>query len=263
MAGPAVGQDFLTFQGDDCAPVFTVTNNGVPVDLSGVQEITWQAARDAAGMANPAIQKTKSGGQITTPTPTNGQFVVAISAADSTPLSNFYLHRARIRDASGKTTTVTLGRMQVGLAPTSTYSGDPSLSSRDAVRSMIGDVGPSTWQFTDAEIDYQVSSYPSALYAAAQMARVLAGRYASKVNKRVGDLSINFSDIAKNYRSLADDLQAQAERTGNTIFVGGISKSAMAAADANTDRNKTPFAIKQFDIPGSADAAQIPGDECE
>lgn len=269
MAGPATGQDFVTYQGDDSAPIFTVTDNaGSPVDLSSVEEIVWQAARDAAGMASPVIQKSLNGtsppGIALVSGGTTGQFQVTIDESDTSPLSGYYLHRARITDSNGKRTTVTLGRMQVGLPPTWTYSGDPSVSDRDQVRFAIQDTVEATPLFNDPEIDFMLTQYPNWALAAGALCRQLGAKFSAQVtNKRVGDLSISYRDRAAFYLDLAEQLTAQGETMGVTIYAGGTSKADMAAVDANPDKAFQPFALKQFDIPGSADSAQSPQEDCE
>lgn len=143
-----------------------------------------------------------------------------------------------------------------------TYSGDPASSSRDAVRFWLNDVA-SPWEFSDQEIDYALTLYPNAVLSAAWLAGRLAMKYAASVDKSVGDLRISNSQKARMYADLQTSLKAQADSTGVTIFVGGISKADMATVDADTDRNAPPFGIKQFDIPGSADAAQIADDDSD
>lgn len=144
-----------------------------------------------------------------------------------------------------------------------TYSGNPADSSRDAVRFWLNDVGPSTWEFSDQEIDYALTLYPNPVLSAAWLAGRLAMKYAASVDKSVGDLRLSNSQKARMYADLQTSLKAQADSSGVSIYVGGVSKSDMTTVDANSDRVKPPFGIKQFDIPGSADAAQIPGEDCE
>lgn len=259
----SVNQDFTTYAGDAALPIFTVLDgSGNPIDLSTVSDIIWNAQRDLNSAA--VLSKSKAGGGISfVTTGADGKFKVSLTSADTLPLTGYYLHQARVIDGSGNVSTVTLGRMQVGRLPTSTYSGDPSISTRDKVRFWINDTGPTTWEFSDQEIDYASTLYTNPVRAAAWLCSRLAAKYAAAVDKSVGDLRISYSQRAKMYLEVQAQLLAQADSTNVTIYIGGVSKSDMASVDANSDRVKPPFSIKQFDIPGSADAAQVPGDDCE
>lgn len=257
-----LNQDFITYSGDGAVVDFTVLNSaGVAIDISAATAITWQARRGLDSAV--VLQKSVGDGIALVPAET-GVFQLTLGAADTLGLTGYYFHQAKVTAGGVDPVTVTLGRMQVGVAPIWTYTGDPQNSDRDAVRFYIQDTDSANPQIYDAEIDMLLAQFGSPLYAAAQAARSLGAKYARKVSKRVGDLSINYGDIAKNYSSLADELQQQAEQTGisSGIYIGGISRSDMAAVAAQSDRVKQPFDRKQFDIPNSADSAQIPDENC-
>jgi hypothetical protein len=219
--------------------------SGVPIDISAFTEIVWQAGRDYK--ASPVIVKKKSLGQVTIGGGT-GVFTVAILNGDTNGFTGFYAHSAVCTDALGSITTVELGRWQVGpQVPAWTYSGDPQISTRDAVRFYLGDTDSTAPIIYDAEIDALLVTYPNPFFAAAQAARGIAAKYSRKVSKRVGDLSINYSDLSKQFYSLANELQAQGETMGMTPYSGGISRTDKQTVNANTDREKPPFRQKQFD----------------
>lgn len=257
------GQDFTTYAGDAGQPQFTVKDgNGAVIDISGVLEILWSAGRDY--IAAPVYTRLKSAGQIgfDGTNGVDGVFFLKIADGDTASLRGFYVHKAVITDASGNVSTVELGRWEVGAStPAWTYSGDPSLSDRDAVRNYIGDTDSANPQLFDAEIDYLLTQFGSPLLSAAQACRNLISRYARRVSKRVGDLSINYSDIVKNYTALAEQLQTQGEQAGANLYAGGTSVSDMESVDANTDRVRPPFQRKQFDIPNASQNIQAPPDE--
>jgi hypothetical protein len=245
-------QDFTTYSGDSAniALVAYDPELGTPFNLTGIADIVWNAARDAE--TAPVITKSMTGGNITVTNAAAGQFTLALVGADTTPLSAFYVHEARTTDDDGNVVSVTFGRMQVGRTPSWSYSGNPANSARDAVRNYIGDVVEATPQLMDPEIDYILVQYPNVLLAAAMCCRTLGNRYATKVNKRVGDLSINYSDIAKGYMDRADELERQGNMIGVTVYGGGISKSDALGNDMNPDRIKIPFRIRQFDNRGAS-----------
>lgn len=243
------GQDFTIYAGDSSAPVITVTDlSGAPFDLSGVDDIQFDVQRTITDAA--VITKLKStGGIVFAADGSDGKFVVDITKADSAPLFGYYLYRALVVIEPGASPqTVTTGRLHVERFPTSTYSGDPTISPKDAVRYWLNDTDSANWQLSDQEIGYTLSLYPNPIRAAAQCATALSAKYARRVSKRVGDLSISYSDIAKQYQSLAASLEVSAN-TGVTPYAGGISVSDRATVEADCDRAKPPFREKQFDNP--------------
>ena len=254
----ATNQDFTVYAGDAAFPQFTVRDaNGTPIDISTAVQISWNASRDV--QSAPVLVKNKTTGGIQlVGGGTGGVFQLNLSSSDTQVLTGYYIHEAAITDSSGNVSTVTLGRMQVGRAPIATYSGDPANSPRDKVRMLIGDTNPAKPNLLDPEIDSLLSNYPNPYLAAAAGCRSIAARLAQKVNKRVGDLSINYSDMVKNYTSLATQLQSEGQKIGVIPYSGGISKADIRAVNANTDRPKPPFKRKQFDNPQGAN--QTTGD---
>lgn len=131
---------------------------------------------------------------------------------------------------------------------TATYGGDPSASSKDAVRFWIQDTA-SPFDITDEEIAFVLTLEANPQSAAAQVCRALAAKFAKAVDKKVGDLSISYSDRQAHYLALADQLDAQGGLTGLMPYAGGISLSDVAAVEANTDRPTPAFRQGQFDNP--------------
>lgn len=261
----ATTQDFKFYAGDHVVQEFTVLDTaGNAVDISAADEITWTARRDLAGAA--VLSKSKTGGGITVGGGT-GKFQLLISNAESQMLTAFYIHAAVVTlpiTSPATPVTAILGRMQVGRAPIWTYSGDPSLSDRDAVRFYISDTDAANPLFYDGEIDYLLTKFPTALFAAAQAARSLAGKFAAQVtSKKVGDLALTYADKAKNYLILAASLQSQAEQAGAQLYSGGTNKSDMAAVAADSNRVPQPFSRGQFDITPQSQGPAFPPDAGE
>jgi hypothetical protein len=246
-----VNQNFTTYAGDNPSPVFTVyldAANTQVANISSVQQITWQASRVVGGAA--AISKNKTGGGIVFDTDgSNGKFKVLIASADTQNLTGFYFFTATITDAAGNVTTVATGQMRVGVQPASTYSGDPSSSANDYVRSLIGDVDMTNPTLTDLELSNLNTQNPSPLFAAAAACRMLAMRYGLKASRKVGDLSINYGDLVKNYIAMADEFEMKAKISGNQPYAGGTSRADEEANNQNSDRIKPPFTSDQFDNP--------------
>lgn len=247
----ATAQDFTVYAGDAASVVFTVRKgDGSLWDISSVTAIAWSAQRDLASAT--VLAKTKAGGGISFVTDgTDGQFAVAIANGDTSALAGYYLHLASITDVAGAISTVEIGRMQVGRAPAWTYSGDPSLSDRDKVRFWIGDTNSADPLLMDPEVDYALSVYPNPQLAAAQCCRSIAAKFAQKVNRRVGDLSINYSDRQKHYLDLAAQLGQDGLTMDLSPYTGGVSAADVETVEQDTDRVAPPFKRDQFDNPSA------------
>jgi hypothetical protein len=140
------------------------------------------------------------------------------------------------------------------------YSGNPSTSSKDLVRWLIGDTIASRPLLLDAEINAALSFQPTPSFAATACADAIANKVASKVDKTIGKTSIKLSQMVDAYRQMADRLRAGG--AGNLpggdgsgvhlggIFVGGASISEDEALRSDSDLNQSSFSIGQDDHPG-------------
>lgn len=246
----SVNQDFVTYAGNDVSPIFTVKNAaGVAIDISTVTEIVWICFRAVGETAS--ISKSKTAAQITfVTTGADGKFQVAILAADTVDLSGYFIHQASITDASGNVTTVAVGRMQIGLAPTWSYDST-ALSSNQLyrVRRLVGDVLVADQQLQDGEVNYAIELYANDYLAAAECCRYIASQYARKVNivqaGGGGNLQTNYSDQQKAYTAKAAELEAIAIKNGAGAmpYVGGISVADKASQVADSDRVTPQFNI--------------------
>ena len=113
------------------------------------------------------------------------------------------------------------------------YSGDPTSSTRDEVRFLIGDTDSTDAQLQDLEVDYLLSKYTTAAKAALAACLALASRYARLCDKAVGDLRISYSQRQKQYLDLAREL---GRRTPIRPWAGGLSSAGKDAANDDTDR---------------------------
>jgi len=266
----AVNQDFVTYQGDDVSPIFTVYANSAQtavVDISTVAEITWKAQRNADSGVIVAITKTKSAGQITfVTTGVDGKFQVAITKTDTVSLDGYYMHFASIADAFGNVTTTTVGRMQVGLHPAWTF--DQSMIATTPlyqVRDLIGDTLIGDQQLVDAQIEFSIASFSNIYLAAADCCRKIAMRYAREVDITQGELHTVYSQRTRNYTAMVrmyTDLGMQ--RGGVMPFAGGISIADKTNRVEDPDRVPPQFNLLMFDdlIPlgtGSGNQTPIPG----
>lgn len=134
---------------------------------------------------------------------------------------------------------------------TNTYTGNPADSSKDAVRFWIQDTA-APWKLTDEEINYTISQFTNPMLAAASCANALAARYAAFPSKRVGDFSISYGELAKNYAALAAELESKGQTFNLVPWSGGITHSDREIARTDTNRVKPPFRRDQFDNPSGA-----------
>lgn len=148
------------------------------------------------------------------------------------------------------------------------YSGDPTTSTRDDVRSRIGDTDEKSPLLRDSEINGVLVQQGGnvAVSAALCALRVLAifSRIASESSSK-GDekTAVNYSDRAKNYKEFVFDplnTAAGGALTGSVVptfvFVGGSSKADKADREQDDDRVQPQFYRTMFeaiDAPDSDD----------
>lgn len=131
------------------------------------------------------------------------------------------------------------------------YSGDPSYSTQDKVRFLIGDTDESDQQVSDEEIAAILVDFPNPYNAAVQIVRSLVAKYSRRVekSKSIGDLSISYSSAADGYRDLLKSLLTQAALHGGLCepYAGGISISDKENQESDSDRVVPAFRIGMHD----------------
>ena len=125
----------------------------------------------------------------------------------------------------------------------------------NTVRLLVGDTETIDQQVQNEEITFGLSENGDNIYyAGAWIARAIASKYSRKVNTSLdGALKADYSDLAKQYKVLADDLEYQGKTSGAVIGVlaGGITKSGVEAVRANTNRIEGSFRRDRFKNPPS------------
>lgn len=125
----------------------------------------------------------------------------------------------------------------------------------NTVRLLLGDTDTTDQQVQNEEVTFALSQTGDNTYfASAWLARVVASKYSRKVNTSLdGALSADYSDLAKQYTSLAETLEYQGKKAGAVIGVaaGGLTKSGIVAVRANTDRIEGAFRRDRFRNPPS------------
>lgn len=246
----ALNADFVTYKGDSPKPIFTVLTgaNGTAVDISGCTEIIWTVQQQAE-TAVVLTKKLSTGGIAFVGGGTTGQFQVTITSADTAALDGYYMHQASITDAQSNITTVTVGRMQVGVKPNWTYN--PTLIAivpLYQVRRLIGDTLEADQQMQDQEILWQITQYGNIYSAASACARSLAAQFARLVDTIQGELRTLYGQKAKNYLAIAATLEAQGKgRSGALAYAGGISQTDKSNQVVDTDRVPPQFNLMMDD----------------
>ena len=129
-----------------------------------------------------------------------------------------------------------------------TYSGDPSKSSKDEVRFLIGDTNKARPLFDDREILFQLTQTPNTKIAGAELLEIKAREFATIADIRVGDVSKSYSKASDSLQARAEDLRKDALK-GALPFFGGLSKSGKKALADDQDATQPQFAIGQNDNP--------------
>jgi hypothetical protein len=143
------------------------------------------------------------------------------------------------------------------------YTGDPSNSSKDAVRFLLGDTTENTAVFQDEEIEWLLSINSNVWLAAAMGADNAASYYVNSAGggsgvktKTVGALSISYEgakERAEGYRSLAKSLRMNAALNMNMVglYSGGISVSDKKQNEQDSDWDRPAFTRGMHDWSGA------------
>jgi hypothetical protein len=125
----------------------------------------------------------------------------------------------------------------------------------NTVRLLVGDTITLDQQAQNEEISFALTeSGNNVYYAGAWVARAISSKYSRQVNTELsGALKADYSDLAKQYKTLADSLEYQGKTSGAAVGVlaGGITKTSVEAVRANTDRIEGSFRRDRFKNPPS------------
>lgn len=104
-------------------------------------------------------------------------------------------------------------------------------------------------QLSDESINALVVLKDDTYAAAAMAAESLAAKYARISDLKVGDLSISYSQRAKDYREMAARLWVLAARAAvRTPYAGGISIADKEIDQDNTDRVQPAFSVGMHSV---------------
>jgi len=139
-------------------------------------------------------------------------------------------------------------------------SNTTSAGRLNTVRLLVGDTDTTDQQVQNEEINFSLAENNDNTYLSASwIARVISSKYARLVTTKLdGALSSDYSDLAKQYQSLADQLEYQGKTNGASvgILAGGITKSGIETVRANTNRIEGSFRRDRFKNPPSYDTPE-------
>jgi hypothetical protein len=122
------------------------------------------------------------------------------------------------------------------------YSGNPGSSPKDATRFLIGDTNQCDQLLQDAEITWILGQYNnSPINAAIRCVETIMSKFSRMADENVGRVRIDFSQKAKAYRAMRDDLIHRLATEDMTPYAGGISVSDTITQVQNKDRVKPDF----------------------
>ena len=123
------------------------------------------------------------------------------------------------------------------------------------VRLLVGDTDTVDQQVQNEEIAFGISENGNNIYLSASwVARAISSKYSRQVTTSLdGALSADYSDLAKQYQTLADQLEYQGKTNGASvgILAGGITKTQVEGVRANTNRIEGSFRRDRFKNPPS------------
>jgi glycerate-2-kinase len=123
------------------------------------------------------------------------------------------------------------------------------------VRLLVGDTDTVDQQVQNEEITFGLSENNNNIYLSASwIARAISSKYSRQVTTSLdGALSADYSDLAKQYQTLADQLEYQGKTNGASvgILAGGITKTQVEGVRANTNRIEGSFRRDRFKNPPS------------
>lgn len=127
-----------------------------------------------------------------------------------------------------------------------TYSGAPTLDSRDEVRFLIQDTDTNDQLFSDEEIDYVMTVNGVGVSAALSLARRLLTKFARFVDSSVGAVSESASQRVAQYQAIIGDLELSLSASAIPTF-GGVNVASNLTADQDTSQVQPAFKRNQFD----------------
>lgn len=129
-----------------------------------------------------------------------------------------------------------------------TYGGDPSNSSRDAVRFLVGDTFSQRPLLGDSEVDYALSQTSNITLAAALACEALWSRYLGLADYTVGSVSKKYGSLADKFKERAAEFRARVSERAVVSFPATLRSTKQNLED-DGDLAKPEFAVGMADSP--------------
>jgi hypothetical protein len=124
----------------------------------------------------------------------------------------------------------------------------------NSVRYLVGDTDTTDQQVQDEEIQFALVQTNNNIYnAGAFVCSTIASKYSRLVTTQLdGALEAQYSDLAKNYKALANDLKSMGQRYSAGalgVYAGGILISQVDIVRDSTNRVPSSFRMDRFRFP--------------
>ena len=123
------------------------------------------------------------------------------------------------------------------------YSGDPSRSTREAIRFSVGDTDTNDQFVRNAGMDYLITQHATVNRTASEVARAISAKFARLMSRSIGGMQADFAAKYRQYAELADDLITKEETEPVSPFASGWKRDAKEARMEDT--NREPLAIRK------------------
>lgn len=129
-----------------------------------------------------------------------------------------------------------------------TYGGDPSKSSRDAVRFLVGDTMRERPLLDDREIDYILSDTTNTTLAAARACEALWSRFMGLADYTVGNVSKKYGSLADKFKARSEEFRARVSERALVSFPATLV-SEKRTLQADPELAPPQFAVGLADSP--------------
>lgn len=138
---------------------------------------------------------------------------------------------------------------------TTTYSGNPSTTPKDAVRFLVQDtdmVTAGAVRLQDEEINWVLTQQTNVFLAAAECCDIIAAYWAKIQNTRIGPLNIQRGQAVPFYQALAESLRRTAQRwSGAQPVFYPVNDTNYQNTNNGNGGPQHIFCVGMDDFPGS------------
>jgi len=124
----------------------------------------------------------------------------------------------------------------------------PATDEADAVRVLVGDTNASSPLLPDGAYTLIIATEKNLYFRGALAANMLAGKYATDINKRVGDLWHDAKSRGTHFLNLSRRLRLEGQRRAPvTPFLGGYTSADKDARAEDTSIEQPQFTVGMSD----------------